>query len=425
MKNLLMTLVVVMCIAGCGDKNPQDQHNHEHKQTQAGTSHDQENEDKHLEPGQNGQTEHLHLHVSDKIIDQWGIRVSQPQLRHRIEKIELNGMVSVNRNSTFLIHSLVSGIVMEIRKDIGDWVHRGDILCVINSPELLELKKNVVKTYGELRRSKADYERARNLFEIKAIEEKSLLNRETVYKMANAELLALEAKIGSICLDSVDLNRIRSAVETDDIEAMKEYLSPYYRIPSPGEGIVLERSLDLGAMIGHDRTIFKLSNTRRIWVILDALEKDLQYITKGNKVEIYTDVFPDEKFHGEITNIRVSLDPELRTIKVRIEIDNQKEMLRPNMYVKGYIAKKHSEPLLAFPVQAVVNLSGVKGIFIEDGDGFVFKPIEIIDMDSSGFVFAEGIRENFKIVVYGAFYLKAEYELKRGDVDDPHAGHQH
>ncbi len=421
MKKIIVILVFIIYVIGCGEKHNHDHDDHDHtEQTQT-----HENEDKHLDPDQNGQTEHLHLHISDKIIDQWEIRVSQPTLRYRIKKIELNGIVTVNRHSTFLIHSLVSGIVMDIRKDIGDWVRRGDTLCVINSPELLELKKNVVKAYGELRRSKADYERAKNLFEIKAIEEKSLINRETVYKAANAEFLALEAKIDSICLNSIDLNQIRRAIETDDIEAIKAYLSPYYRIPSPGEGIVLERSLDLGAMIGHNRTIFTLSNTRRIWVILDALEKDLPYITKGNRVEIHTDVFPDEKFHGEITNIRVSLDPELRTIKVRIEVDNQKEMLRPNMYVKGYIEKKHSGQFLAFPVQAVVNISGVKGIFIKDGDGFVFKPIEIIDMDSSGFVFTEGIRENIKIVVHGAFYLKAEYELKRGNLDDPHAGHQH
>ena len=421
MKKIIVILVFIIYVIGCGEKHNHDHGDHDHtEQTQT-----HEGEEEHHVPDQVSPDDHDHLHISDSIVEQWGIKFSLPQYRNRIAKIQLNGIVKVNENSTFFLNSLVSGIVVEINKDIGDKVKRGDTLCILNSPELLSLRTKYIKAFQEYKQSKEDYERAKQLFKIKAIEKKSLTNRETLYKSALASHFSLEAKINSICFNEKNLNQIKEAIMKDDVKRMKAFLSPFYQIPSPGNGKVLNRNLYLGEMVENNRTIFEISETKVIWVIMDALEKDLQYIKKGNMVEIQTDVYPGEVFSGKIMNIMESLDPELRTIKIRVEVDNQKELLKPYMYVKGNLEKENKGKFLAVPIRAVVKVSGLKGVFIKEGDGFAFKPIEIMDTDSTGYVFVKGLKENLRVVVQGAFYLKAEYELNRGAEQDPHAGHQH
>jgi cobalt-zinc-cadmium efflux system membrane fusion protein len=409
---------------GCGGKEHGDD-SHDHSSEVVEHHHEDEADKEHPVSADKSGDEHYHLHVSEQVIKQFEIRLSSPQIRNRIERIQLNGIVSVNQNSTFLINSLVAGIVVTIKKDLGDRVKRGDILCVLNSPELLELKTKYVKAYQEYLRSKEDYDRANTLFAIKAIEKKSLTNRETVYKMAAAEYFSLEATLSVICLNEKSFDRIKEALQKDEEDGLKTFLTPFHAIPSPGNGKVLNRSLSLGEMVENNRQIFEISDIRQIWVILDALERDLRYLKKGSMVEIQTEMYPGELFSGKILNIKEFLDPELRTVKIRVEVHNPDERLKPNMYVKALVEKKDMGKFPAVPLSAIVKISGSRGVFIKDGDGFAFKPVEVVDSDSAGYVYVIGLSMTQQVVVHGAFYLKAEFELKRGTSTDSHAGHQH
>lgn len=433
MRKILIIWIAVFYIMGCGEKDHvNDSHDHSHDNThhtheQDEHTHPVEQGEKkeHTEPAQDSGDDHNHLHVSGQVIRQWGITLASTQIRNRIERIQMNGIVSVNQESTFLINSLVSGIVVAVKKDLGDRVNRGDTLCVLNSPDLLELKTKYVKAYQEYLRSKEDYGRANKLFAIKAIEKKSLIDRQTAYKNAAAEYYSLDAKLRVICLNEKNIDRMGEALRRDEEDTLKAFLSPFYAIPSPGNGKVLNRTLSLGELVECNREIFEISDTRIIWVILDALERDLGYLKKGASVEIQTDMYPGELFAGKILNINEALDPELRTIKIRVEVHNPEERLKPNMYVKASLEKKDLGKFPAVPLSAIVKLSGSNGVFIKDGDGFAFKTVKVIDSDSAGFVYVIGLSINQQVVAKGAFYLKAEFELKRGTSTDSHAGHQH
>jgi cobalt-zinc-cadmium efflux system membrane fusion protein len=438
MKKTVILWISILFIMACGGKNHlNDDHDHSHEQaqqTQENDDHDHSSdhgenghEDENEIPVSDHDTEDLHfrLHLSDQVIKQWKISLSSPQIRNRIEIVQMNGVVRLNENATFLINSLVSGIVVAIKKDLGDIVRRGEVLCVLNSPELLELKTKYVKAYQDYLRSKEDYERARTLFAIKAIEKKSFMNRETTYKIAAAEYFSLDAQLGVICLNEKGFVRIKNALQKDDENGLKAFLTPFFPIPSPGSGKVLDRFLHLGEMVENNRKIYEISDTRQIWIILDAMERDLRYLKKGDVVEIQADAYPGELFSGRIMNIKEPLDPESRTIKIRVEVDNRGGRLKPNMFVVANLEKRNLGKYPAVPSSAIVRISDVSGVFIKDGDGFAFNPVKIVDSDSTGYVYGIGLSVNQQVVVNGAFYLKAEFELKRGAPTDSHAGHQH
>jgi cobalt-zinc-cadmium efflux system membrane fusion protein len=368
---------------------------------------------------------HRHVQVSPEIIKQWGIQYSEAGERDYVEIVVLTGVVKENKKTTFIINTLVPGIVTDIGKDIGDTVKKGDVLCVLNSSALLELKTRYIKAFQEYRLTAENYRRAKSLFKIKAIEEKQLIGRETDYKTAMAGYFSLEAELDSLCFDKQKLESVKTAVEKDETGVIKAFLSPFYNIQSPGAGKVMQRNLSLGERVENSNVIFEISDTRRIWVILDALEKDLPYIEKEKPVRIEIDIYPGQYFAGRVLTLMEKIDPELRTLKVRVEVDNPDGRLKPEMYVRGRIDKLIKMQFPAVPAAALVKLSGVDGVFVLEEGEFLFKPVQVVDTDSAGFAFLKGIKPGELVVTSGAFYLKAEYEIQRGGGADSHAGHGH
>lgn len=421
-KRFILIITIILVFAGLFVNCGKEAHDHE---GEAAHSHEGEAEHSHEGEADAEAGAHEHLHIKPEIIKKWGIQYTSPEPRDYVEKITLTGVVKENKETSFIVNSLVSGIVTGIKKDIGDTVKKGDTLCVLNSHELLTRKTEYIKAFQEYRLTKENFRRAENLFKIKAIEKKELIGRETAYKTAMADYFSLESELGTTGFDGKTLQAIKAAVEKDEADKLKEFLSPFYYIPSPASGKVMSRDLTLGARIENNATIFEISDTRKLWVLLDAMEKDLQYIEKNKEVTVVSDVYPDEVFSGRVQTIMEKIDPELRTVKVRAVVDNPDGRLKPEMYVRGRLEKRLRGKNLAIPVASLVKVSGVDGVFVIETDGFLFRPVQVIETDSAGFAFVKGLIEEDLVISEGAFYLKAEYEIQRGGGTDPHAGHSH
>lgn len=406
-------LVLTGAAVNCG-KSGGDSHDH----GEGGHSH--EGEEPAIKEGHN----HKHIAVEPALIKKWGIEYGSPETRDYIETVSMTGVVKQNTETTYVVNALVSGTVTALRKDVGDTVKKGDILCVLNSPELLEMKTRYIKAYQEYKQHKENYDRAKNLYKIKALEKKQMTGRETEYKVAQAEFLSLEAELNTIGYNEAALKKFKSALKNDDVKQIKNFLSPYYNILSPGVGKVMMRDLNLGARLENDKTIFEISDTRKLWAMMDAMEKDLQYLDKDKPVIVESDVFPGELFNGTVLAMMEKIDPELRTVKVRIEVENPDGRIKPEMYIRGKVETRVKKQYLAIPVSALVKLTGVDGVIaIHEGE-FAFQAVNIIARDSAGYAFVEGLDAEDLVVIKGAFYLKAEYEIQSGK-GDAHAGHGH
>lgn len=352
------------------------------------------------------------MQINPKFIKEWNIRIANPETRELVQKVTLNGVVQDNKETSYIINTPVCGIVTHIAKDIGDPVHKGDILCVLNSPELLEIKTRSIKAFQDYRLKQENFERAKNLIKIKALEQKEFSARESEYKTAMAEFFSLEAQLNSVGYEKPTLDSVKDAVRQDDTEKIKIFLSPLYNILAPSSGKVMTRDLNLGEHVETNKTIYEISDTRTLWVVLDAMEKDLQYIDKQKPVAIVADGYPQESFPGFVLTLDEKIDPEVRTVKVRAAVDNGSGRLKPGMYVKGFIETKMKETHLSVPAAALVKLAGVDGVFIADGATFFFKPLEVLQTDANSYVFAKNLDPGDKVVVEGAFYLKAEFGMQ-------------
>ncbi|MCP4215279.1 MAG: efflux RND transporter periplasmic adaptor subunit [bacterium] len=271
---------------------------------------------------------------------------------------------------------------------------------------------------------KASHDRTTKLFKINAIEKKEMISRESAYKTAMAEFFSLEAELITIGYSKSQLKKVKKDLMEDREEKLKDFLTPFYHIPAPAAGKIMTRNLHLGEPVETSKTLFEVTDTRKLWLILDANEKDLPYIEKGKEVEVETDVYPDKFFNGKVLTLMEKIDPQLRTFKVRVEVENPNGLLKPEMYVTGKLKKKVDRQYLSVPEQSLVKVSNADGVFVITGDGFQFRPVQVLDVDWAGFAFVKGLKADDMVITTGSFYLKAEHEIQSGTAD-PHAGHSH
>ncbi len=107
-----------------------------------------------------------------------------------------------------------------------------------------------------------------------------------------------------------------------------------------------------------------MSNLNTLWALLDAYEKDLPFINKNSTVAIESPLYPGKTFEGKITYISDLVDEQLRTVKIRVEVDNAEGLLKPNMYIQGIIENNsENNNNLMIPDEAVQNLEGEKVVW--------------------------------------------------------------
>jgi Cu(I)/Ag(I) efflux system membrane fusion protein len=183
--------------------------------------------------------------------------------------------------------------------------------------------------------------------------------------------------------------------------------------PAPQDGEIVERAVVNGMRAAPGDVLFRIVDHDVVWVMADVAERDLSLVAVGQKVAVRPRAFPDRVFNGEVSLIYPHLNPETRTERVRIELQNPDGLLRPDMYADVEIATGTEAPVLTVPDSAVIDSGARQVVLLDKGDGrFESRPVKI-GRHGDGFVeIREGAAEGDKVVVAANFLIDAESNLK-------------
>ncbi len=426
---LILLFATSLILTGCGGNNHKAETSATKTDSHEGHDHSSCDGHDHAESEHNhdhsaAAESHNHLHIDASRLKEYGITTMLPEERHFINGINLTGTVKDNIDLTWDITTRSEGIIEKFSKNTGDSVSKGSPLYTVNSPELLEKKSAFVKAFQNYRLNKSSYNRAVKLSDIKGIEKSELQRRETEYKTSMAELFSLQGELGARGIGITTLKSIKEAVIKGDDKKLASFLTPFHTVRATSKGTVISRSGRIGEEVEKSRVIFTVSDTSVLWGIFDSTREQIRFLHKDRELKIRTDIYPDKTFNGRVTTLMEKMDPSLRTLKIRVEINNTDALLKPNMFATAVLEIPSEKKKLAVPSTAIVKVSGLDGIFVQDGDGFKFKAAEKVIYDSTGFAFIPTLKEEDVVVTKGAFYLKADFEVKLGGTD-PHAGHNH
>ena len=387
------------------------------EKTEYGEQHVQQGEEDHTheaeiqEPADQADHEHSELHLPPEKQKEWGVGLGTVSKQDISSMLVLPGILTVNQNQTAQISSYVPGKVVSHSADLGDRVRSGQALVTINSPAFAQAQADFLRSRANYLLSKKESERAKMLWAEKAIEEKEYLRREAEHEKLATEYGALGSALHSYGITHEQIDElIEKCKLVEDMEYQCEIADPNLPIRSPVNGTVIFRDVIKGEHVEPDKILYTVSDLSTLWAILDVYEKDLPYIRKDSQVTITTSIYPGIKFPGKITYISDLVDEKLRTIKIRVEVENKQGFLKPNMYIQGKIENRvEQKDILAVPEEAIQNLEGEKVVFIrEEGDIFAVRHVLVGYKIGSNRIITQGLSEGDRIVVRGAFYLKAE-----------------
>lgn len=415
MKKYIILLTVLLMVFCGGQKNdtPTTQNEDAHEHGQEGQVHEEDETPARPEhqAEEHEEDEHQDVHVSVEKQKEWGIKVGSAVLDDIISRISLPGVLVLNQNKTAHISSFVAGKVTALSVDLGTKVRQGQSVCTINSPEFAQAQADFLETRARLNLSQKDFERAQKLFEEKALEEKEFLRREAEYEKLITEYGARGSTLHSYGLTHEHIEALISKCEAiKDEEYMCEIADPNLPLLSPLSGTVVFRDVILGEHVNPEKTVFTVSNLNTLWALLDAYEKDLPFINKNSAVTIESPLYPGRTFEGKITYISDLMDEQLRTVKIRVEVNNAEGLLKPNMYIQGIVENiSETKNTLVIPDEAVQNLEGEKVVFVlEEEDIFTVRHVSLGLKIGSLRVITGGLTSTDKLAVKGAFYLKTE-----------------
>jgi membrane fusion protein, copper/silver efflux system len=182
---------------------------------------------------------------------------------------------------------------------------------------------------------------------------------------------------------------------------------------APQDGEILERNAINGMRAAPGDVLFRIADHRLVWVLLDVAERDLAQIAPGTKVTIRPRALAGRTFSGAVALVYPHLNAQTRTARIRIEVPNPDETLRPEMYVDAEIETGTPGPVLAVPEGAVLDSGTRQAVLIDKGEGR-FEPREVkLGRRGGGLVeITDGVAEGEAVVTSANFLIDAESNLK-------------
>ncbi|HET6181041.1 MAG TPA: efflux RND transporter periplasmic adaptor subunit [Candidatus Sulfotelmatobacter sp.] len=264
----------------------------------------------------------------------------QPTTLNR--SLRLTGAVAYNGFRTTPVITQVSGPVSKVVIAPGQHVHQGEPMLYVSSPDYSQLRTNYLKAKDAYALAQKSYARAKDLYEHKAIAEQNLEQAESAEVQASGDLAAAQAALKVLGITDPD-----ALVQTPP--------SSEVPVKAPIGGLVVEQDVAAGQLIQPGSTqCFMISDTSNVWVLVNVYQKDLPYVRVGDTVTIQTDTYP-ESFHGRISYVAASLDPNTRTLQARIDTNNPGEKLKKDMYVVAMVNAGNIANAIALPDAAVLR----------------------------------------------------------------------
>lgn len=256
--------------------------------------------------------------------------------------LRLTGAVAYNGFRTTPVITQVSGPVSRVVVVPGQKVRQGQPMLYVASPDYSQLRTNYLKAKDAYSLAQKNFTRSQDLYQHHAIAVKDLEQAASAEVQAGGDLASAEAAL-----------KVMGVTDPDALEKGPASYEVPVRAPIGGE--VVEQLVSAGQLLQPGNTqCFTISDTGTVWVLVNAYQKDLPYVRVGDTVTIQTDAYPDS-FHGRISYVAASLDPNTRTLPARIETLNPGEKLKKDMYVTATVQAGRIQNAIAVPDSAVLR----------------------------------------------------------------------
>jgi Cu(I)/Ag(I) efflux system membrane fusion protein len=204
-------------------------------------------------------------------------------------------------------------------------------------------------------------------------------------------------------------------IPEDVIREIEKQREPRNRLPirAPIEGIVTGLKARQGMYVTPETEMFTIADLSRVWVMVDVFEAQIDWLAPGLTAEIRVPARPGKVWEGRVDYLYPELDPETRTLRVRLVFDNPDLALKPNMFADVIIYGGPKRDVLKIPAEAMI-VTGERATVVKVIEEGRFQPVDVVaGMERAGEVeILSGLEEGDRIVLSGQFLIDSESSLQ-------------
>jgi cobalt-zinc-cadmium efflux system membrane fusion protein len=337
--------------------------------------------------------------ISPELAQRAKLKLQPVEAQSLTPTLRLLGSVDFDADHLAEVGARIEGRVARMLVEVGSEVKRDDALVEIESAALGEAAATLLSV-------RANLIAAENSEQRESLLSKQQLSSAAVVERARAEVNALRAE-----LHGSEQRLLAMGLSTQEIERLKAGHGPRrITLRSPLDGEVVRRDAVLGQVVDPTQPVLRVANLDHVWVELDVFERDLPRVAEGNRVEIECEALPGERFTGKVMHVDATVDLATRTAGIRVEVPNQKRLLRPGQFVRARLATEGVERrALAIPNTALFQVEGEPSVFVAlERDRYAVRPVELGATVGDVVEVTRGLAEGDLIVVEGGFALKSE-----------------
>jgi membrane fusion protein, heavy metal efflux system len=299
------------------------------------------------------------------------------------------GMVEADPTRLINVLPPGAGRVREVRVNVGSRVQRGELLALIDSPDLAQ--------------AYSDYDKAESAARLAA--------KNLAYQDA-------QLKIGAAAQSAVDQAKDADLEAAAEYERSREHLramggseeargeARLMAIRAPVAGSITALSIAPGATINDDtQSVMTLQDLSVVWVTAMIAEKDVAYVAPGQEAQVTLEAYPDKTLHGKVLSVNDQIEPDTRRDKTRIVFENPQLLLKPNMFATVTL---HGPALkrVVLPSSALLMNNDRTTVFVATAPWtFERRTVEPLLNEGTSVTLTSGVKPGEPVVIKGGILL--------------------
>lgn len=314
--------------------------------------------------------------------------------------LTLSGKIAYGEDRYSRISSPLQGRVVEVRAHLGGRVRAGDVLLIVDSPDIAQAYSEYVKEVSDLQYATRAYELAKDLYEDKALPLKDLKLAENELVKARAEFRRAKERLLSLRVAPEELSKPLD----------KQWITSRFEMKSPLTGVVVERTVTPGQSVtgDADHVLFTIADLDVLQVVADVYERDLALVREGQSAVVKVEAYPDVDFPAKVIAVGDVVDPSTRTIKVRALVKNEAHELKPEMFARLQLDVSGIGPFLTVPREAVLEADGKQFVYVVEGNRYLKRDVKTVNISPDQTRVLEGLAQGERIVTKGAVLIKGQ-----------------
>lgn len=322
------------------------------------------------------------------------IRIEQVREQTLHRQLTATGKVQFNEDHMARVLAPLPGQVVDLQVRVGDTVRKDQVLFSIKSREVAVLVTEYLESQRDLDLAEKTHTMIKDLFEHQAASRIAFQQAASDLEKAQSHVARAEEALHVLGLDPKEIDK------TSGLRSLIPVLAPQ-------SGNVIERTLTPGQFVQADSTaLLTVADVATVWVLLDVFESDIHLVHPGDKVQVTATAYPDRPFNATVDRISDKVDPETRTLKVRLLVSNPGLLLKSEMFVAASLELSERTTGVTVPAKALLSEDDRSYIFVATGERrFERRLVSAIPDGSGRMRVTSGIRTGDRIVTDGALLL--------------------